>query len=52
NMLILDEPTNHLDVIAKKGLYQALREYPGTIILVSHEKEVFHGLKMNEIVFG
>lgn len=52
NLLILDEPTNHLDVIAKNALFQALKEYPGTVILVSHEKEVFHNLDMKEIVFG
>ena len=39
NLLILDEPTNHLDVVAKKALQKALQEYPGAIILVSHEQE-------------
>lgn len=39
NILILDEPTNHLDVRAKAALKKALIEYPGAIILVSHEKE-------------
>ena len=39
NFLILDEPTNHLDVVAKKALAEALKEYPGAVILVSHEKE-------------
>ena len=38
NFLILDEPTNHLDVIAKKALKEALVDYPGAIILVSHEQ--------------
>ena len=37
NVLILDEPTNHLDVEAKDELKKALRQYQGTIILVSHE---------------
>ena len=37
NFLILDEPTNHLDVNAKEALFEALAEYKGAIILVSHE---------------
>lgn len=39
NILILDEPTNHLDVKAKDSLRDALLEYPGAIILVSHEAD-------------
>ena len=37
NWLVLDEPTNHLDVDAKEELKRALTEYPGTILLVSHD---------------
>lgn len=37
NILILDEPTNHLDVNAKEALFEALAEYEGAILLVSHE---------------
>ena len=37
SMLILDEPTNHLDVTAKEALEKALKEYPGAMLLVSHE---------------
>ncbi len=39
NVLILDEPTNHLDKVAKKDLLKYLKQYPGTVIFVSHEKE-------------
>lgn len=41
NILILDEPTNHLDVDAKEELKRALKEYKGTILLVSHEPEFY-----------
>ncbi|MGE5561208.1 MAG: ABC-F family ATP-binding cassette domain-containing protein [Chloroflexota bacterium] len=38
NVLILDEPTNHLDLASKQALEQALAEFPGTILLVSHDR--------------
>lgn len=41
NWLVLDEPTNHLDVEAKLELKKALKEYRGTVILVSHEPEFY-----------
>ncbi len=41
NVLVLDEPTNHLDQEAKDELKKALKEYPGTILLVCHEKEFY-----------
>ena len=41
NWLILDEPTNHLDVDAKDELKRALMEYPGTILLVSHDPSFY-----------
>ena len=44
NILILDEPTNHLDIKAKESLKEALNEYKGAIILVSHEKEFAEGV--------
>ncbi len=41
NWLVLDEPTNHLDVDAKEELKKALKEFRGTVILVSHEPEFY-----------
>ena len=38
NVLILDEPTNHLDIATKEALDDALREYTGTILMVSHDR--------------
>lgn len=39
NLLILDEPTNHLDIAAKESLKDALNQYPGAVLLVSHEPQ-------------
>jgi ATPase subunit of ABC transporter with duplicated ATPase domains len=41
NLLVLDEPTNHLDVEAKKELKRAIKEYKGTVLLVSHEPDFY-----------
>lgn len=44
NLLILDEPTNHLDLKTKDILKQALRDFDGTIIVVSHDRDFLDGL--------
>lgn len=41
NLLVLDEPTNHLDIVAKEELKKAVREFKGTVLLVSHEPEFY-----------
>lgn len=44
NFLVLDEPTNHLDVDAKDELKKAIKEFRGTVLLVSHEPEFYNDL--------
>lgn len=44
NILVFDEPTNHLDKLAKSSLKEAIEEYPGVVILVSHEKEFYEDI--------
>ena len=41
NLLILDEPTNHLDIDAKEELKKAVKEFKGTVLLVSHEPDFY-----------
>ena len=52
NVIILDEPTNHLDVFAKDILKQALIQYTGTLILVSHDRHFLSGLTDRVIEFN
>lgn len=44
NFIVLDEPTNHLDVDAKEELKRAIRDYKGTVVLVSHEPEFYEDI--------
>lgn len=44
NFLVLDEPTNHLDVEAKKELKRAIKDYKGTVLLVSHEPDFYEDI--------
>ncbi len=52
NLLILDEPTNHLDLKTKDILKQALRDFDGTVILVSHDRDFLDGLVTKVYEFG
>jgi len=52
NLLILDEPTNHLDLRTKDILKSALRDYDGTLILVSHDRDFIDGLVTKVFEFG
>lgn len=52
NLLILDEPTNHLDMRSKDVLKDALKDFDGTVILVSHDREFLDGLVDKVYEFG
>ena len=52
NLLILDEPTNHLDMKTKDILKQAIKEFDGTVIVVSHDREFLDGLVEKVYEFG
>ncbi len=51
NLLIMDEPTNHLDLISKEVLKNALLEYDGSLIIVSHDRDFLAGLTNRTIEF-
>lgn len=52
NLLILDEPTNHLDIASKDVLKNAIKEFDGTVIVVSHDRDFLSGLTDRVFEFG
>jgi ATP-binding cassette, subfamily F, member 3 len=52
NVLILDEPTNHLDMKTKDIIKEALKDFDGTLILVSHDRDFLDGLAQKVFEFG
>ncbi|MGW6936369.1 ABC-F family ATP-binding cassette domain-containing protein [Lentzea sp. NPDC054927] len=47
NLLVLDEPTNHLDLAAIEQLESALENYPGTLLLVTHDRRMLEAVQVN-----
>jgi ATPase subunit of ABC transporter with duplicated ATPase domains len=52
NFLVLDEPTNHLDLATKEMLVEALREFEGTMLFVSHDRTFLRGLSNRVLELG
>jgi ATPase subunit of ABC transporter with duplicated ATPase domains len=50
NLLVLDEPTNHLDLPAIEQLEQALESYPGTLLLVTHDRRMLDAVRLTRLV--
>jgi len=52
NFLVLDEPTNHLDLFTKEMLIEALKEFEGTMLFVSHDRAFLRGLSNRVVELG
>ena len=50
NLLVLDEPTNHLDIEAQEALEKTLAQYPGTIVLVSHDRSFLEAMAPEQVL--
>jgi ATPase subunit of ABC transporter with duplicated ATPase domains len=50
NLLLLDEPTNHLDVFAREQVKMALREYEGTVLIISHDSDFLEGIGVEQVL--
>ena len=52
NFLVLDEPTNHLDLATKEMLLEALEDFEGTMLFVSHDRKFLRGLSNRVLELG
>src|SRR5476649_1321759 len=52
NFLVLDEPTNHLDLATKEMLLESLKDFDGTMLFVSHDREFLRGLSNRVLELG
>ena len=52
NLLILDEPTNHMDMVGRQALEQMLKEFPGTVLFVSHDRYFIKQIATGILEFG
>lgn len=51
NLLLLDEPTNHLDMESVESLVEAVEDYPGVLLMVTHDEQMLHALATRLVVF-
>jgi len=51
NLLLLDEPTNHLDIYSREALQEALTEFPGTLVMITHDRDLLSGLASRVLEF-